>query len=186
MHTKQWRWLKLGLMTAAVVVGLMVTLTPSATAGAYYGDYTLTAKHSGKCLDVAWFSTVDGGDIVQSWCSGAANQTWALHLITNHYFMLVSKHSGKCMDVQNGSLQHAADVIQWSCNGSDSQLWNPIYIKTENGIPYYILENKKSWKCLDVAWFSMSNGGNVLQANCTATDNQLWDLRDLTYGTHGL
>jgi len=108
MHKKQWRWLKLGLMTAAVVVGLMVTLTPGATAGAYYGDYTLTAKHSGKCLDVAWFSTVDGGDIVQSWCSGAANQTWQLHLITNHYFMLVSKHSGKLF-AQEDLLQRPSD-----------------------------------------------------------------------------
>jgi hypothetical protein len=180
------RWRMHGLAGAALLVAFAALLAPRANAAAYYGEYTLAAKHSGKCLDVAWFTMADGGDVVQSTCSGTTNQTWNLSLVGGWYFQLAAKHSGKCLDVANGSLQHAADVIQWTCNYTDSQLWTPIYVKTVGGVPFYMLENKKSWKCLDVAWFSTADGGNVLQANCTGTDNQLWDLTNLKFGYHGL
>lgn len=47
------------------------------------------------------------------------------------------------------------------------------------------LQNANSGLCLDVAYFSQDVGGNVLQADCTATDNQLWDLYNLDIDHHG-
>jgi hypothetical protein len=65
-------------------------------------------------------------------------------------------------------------------------MWWIAYEKTENGIPYYKVINLNSGRCLDVAWFSQSDGGNVLQANCTGTDNQLWRIHNNTIGYDGI
>jgi hypothetical protein len=149
-------------------------------------EHSLTARHSSKCLDVSGFSQADGGNVFQWRCMGGLNQTWKLYFTGGGYAMLVAKHSGKCLDVANGSPQSGANVIQWGCNGSNSQLWHWIYIRTVSGIPYYILENRQTSKCLDVAGFSQADGGNVFQWDCTATDNQLWDFYNLRHGYHGI
>ena len=48
-----------------------------------YGEgYRFVARHSGKCLDVAGWSTDDGTGIIQWQCHGGANQTWLLRPVT--------------------------------------------------------------------------------------------------------
>jgi hypothetical protein len=63
------------------LLGIFAALSNTALANYTFGgdEYTLTAKHSGKCLDVAWFSMVNEGDIVQSHCSGTNNQIWRIY-----------------------------------------------------------------------------------------------------------
>jgi hypothetical protein len=40
------------------------------------GYHRITARHSGKCLDVAGYSTADSARIVQYTCNGGTNQQW--------------------------------------------------------------------------------------------------------------
>ena len=191
-----WRRATRSLVTAALAVGFMSIFTTYASATDTFGGdpWTLTAKHSKKCLDVAWATQAENGDVVQSHCAGTANQTWKVYYFGNvHNLVLEAKHSQKCLDVKDSGFQHAADVVQRTCDWGfahpdwgDSQVWEPYWIKTVVGIPYYILVNENSGKCLDVAWFTQADGGDVLQADCTGADNQLWDLYDLQYPHHGL
>jgi hypothetical protein len=155
-------------------------------------EYTVSPKHSGKCLDVAWFTTLDAGDVVQSVCSSTDNQTWQIARSADGVSAIfTAKHSGKALDVLGQSMAHAADVVQWTNGGFQgpgvrtSQWWRPVFVKVENNIPYYKLVNTNSGMCLDVAWFSQADGGNVLQATCTGTDNQLWDIVNIATGVHG-
>ncbi|MGZ4619699.1 MAG: RICIN domain-containing protein [Frankiaceae bacterium] len=176
------------LLGALLTLGFIGISTSQASATTVGGAdmYTLTAKHSQKCLDVAWFSVAENGDVVQSHCAGTANQMWAGYWSQNDQNMLlVAAHSGKYLDVKNDSLAHGADVVQRTGDWSYSQIWQRKYIQTVNGIDYFELVNKNSGKCLDVAWFDLSDGAKVLQANCTGTDNQLWDLYNITQGRHG-
>ncbi|MGV9383416.1 RICIN domain-containing protein [Nonomuraea sp. NPDC003707] len=47
--------------------------------GTYGSGYQMVvAKHSDKCLDVAWASYADGANILQSSCWNGANQQWLL------------------------------------------------------------------------------------------------------------
>ncbi|MFG2878723.1 RICIN domain-containing protein [Streptomyces sp. NPDC048337] len=85
------------------------------------GSYYLKAGHSFKCMDVAGFSTENGGNVVQWNCHGGANQRWRISgqaWQENHNtFNLVSEYSGKCLDVEGVSTQNKANVHQWECLG---------------------------------------------------------------------
>jgi hypothetical protein len=178
---------RIKLFCCLTLLGIVAALSNTALAQTLGGpEHMLKVKHSGKCVDVAWFSMANEGDIVQSHCTGTDNQIWKEYMgsITTPK-IFVAKHSGKAMDVKNKSTFHAADVVQydyhgfWGPDARYSQMWTTVYAKTENGIPYYKLVNFRSGLCLDVAWFSQADGGNVLQANCTGTDNQLWQIINL-------
>jgi len=40
--------------------------------------YSIRARHSGKCLDVAWASQADSEHVNQFTCKGSTNQQWYL------------------------------------------------------------------------------------------------------------
>ena len=209
----------LGLAVAAVV-------PPNANATNYYGgeDYTLTVRHTGKCLDreyTLWYGMKlynqnDGAGVVQSactaetpepivckvpsactgtpplpqicsnpWCKNP-NQIWQLYLTgISGPIKLRNKQSGKCLDVAGGSIVNYASAVQMPCVETDSQLWYAYVVRYSNGIPYYVLDNVKSGKCLEVAWWSTADAAAVVQGNCTWYDNQLWDLYNLPFNYHG-
>lgn len=80
-------------------------------------------EHSGKCLDVAEFSTDNGGNIWQWQCNGTANQRWRIVEPGDGggtFFTLVSQNSGKCVDVSDYSVEDGANIWQWTCH----QLYN--------------------------------------------------------------
>src|SRR5262249_49066802 len=84
---------------------------------------TLTAVHSGRCMDVKDFSTADGG-LVQQWdCSGNANQQWQFKDMGNGQHEIINVNSGKCLDVSGVSKSNGAVVHQWRCHGKANQLW---------------------------------------------------------------
>ncbi len=149
--------------------------------------YKVTAKHSGYVLDVAFNTMADDGDIVQSYWANTDNQKWQIFYLSGGWKAFAAKSSGKFMDVYNSSTSHAANVVQWGSTLSrNSQQWSIEYVQTINSIPYCQIVNRNSGKCLDVAYFSMAVGGDVIQANCSGGDNQMWILYNLTYGYYGL
>jgi ligand-binding sensor domain-containing protein len=186
-----------------LLAGLAVAAAaPKAAATNYYGgeDYTLTVRHSGKCLDIEYnaflyfwlgmkfFNTADGAAVVQSRCtgSGTANQVWKLYLTgISGPVKLANKLTGKCMDVSGGSLVNYTSVVQMPCAESDSQLWYAYQVATFNGIPYYVLDNVKTGKCLEVAWGSTGDAAALVQGNCTWGASQLWDLYNVPFNYHG-
>jgi hypothetical protein len=179
-----------GLPGAALAVALVCLLPSQAIAQGpepLAEPFTLIAAHSRKCLDVAWSSPLDGAGVVQSRCVRTANQIWKVDWKNNvHNLRLRVAHSDMCLGVQGTppSQQHGARIVQRACDGSDSQIWHRYYIKTSapwffplgEKVPYYVLVNERSRHCLDVAWSSLADDAEVVQAMCTATDNQLWDF----------
>jgi len=57
------------------------------------GTLTLTARHSGKLLDVFSGSTVDGADVVQWTANGQANQRWRFQDVGGGYSTVTSVNS---------------------------------------------------------------------------------------------
>jgi hypothetical protein len=193
-----WYWLSSSFFLVALMVSFLLVQTPQAEAvhtpqaAADYNEFHLTAMHSGKCVEVIsipflpWLTFMDGAPVTQSSCWGTANQTWrVLRLDIHGHVKVISKPSGKCMDVADSSQWPAASVIQAPCSPSHSQLWRAMYVRSVNGIPFYILQNRNSWHCLDVAWSSTTDYATVVQGYCSMTPNQLWDLRNLRLGYHG-
>jgi len=96
--------------------------------------YTLIARHSGRCLDIAGGTgAVYNGTIAQQWgCLGyyQTNQKWHLYENTvdgRTIYKMAAMHSGKCLDVLGGpaAINNGSQVAQWDCLGNEwtNQRW---------------------------------------------------------------
>lgn len=139
--------------------------------------YQITAKHSGKCLDVAGGSVLIGAPVIQWDCNGLENQQWTFTPIGAGYYKIIARHSGKALDVLGGELSVLNGVIveQWDYNGGANQRWSVEYI----GDGYYRIVAMHSGKCLDILGALPIHGALADQWGCTGGDNQKWRLTEI-------
>lgn len=133
------------------------------------GIYRITAKHSGKSMDVAGVSRNNGANVHQWDYVGGNNQKWRAIDKGAGYFQLQSVHSGKCLDVAAWSRSNGGNLIQWDCHNGANQQFKP-----ENQGGHYYLRNRHSNKCADVREVSYSNGASIHQWDCIGQDNAKW------------
>ncbi len=86
------------------------------------GYQQIRVVHSGKCLEVANYSTSDGADIVQMDCSGEANQAFKKEF-NNGGYKLKIKHSGKYVDCAGQGTSDGTNIHQWSGWAGDNQIF---------------------------------------------------------------
>ncbi|RJG03980.1 hypothetical protein D3878_22295 [Noviherbaspirillum sedimenti] len=140
------------------------------------GAQAITAKHSGKCVDLSAWSNANGVQMQQWSCNGGTNQQWLFKDVGNARYQIVSKTSGKCLDVKDGNTADGAIVQQMDCQaGATKQQWTFL---PENG-GYNKLKSVASGKCMDVTAMSTADGAKLVQWSCSATnasggDNQRW------------
>jgi ricin-type beta-trefoil lectin protein len=135
--------------------------------------YRLTARHSGRCLDVEGALTTTGAAVHQWDCHGGGNQQWRLVQQANGSYALVAQHSGKCLDVAGVSTQDGGVLHQWDCHGGANQQWWPI--PAANG--RYQLVSVNSQLCLAVSHDATGNGPRAIQENCGALEfDERWLL----------
>lgn len=131
--------------------------------------YRLTARHSGKVMDVVSASTADNAEVKQyTWNSGG-NQRWRFEDSGGGYSRLVNQNSGKCLDVAGASTADGGNVIQYSCGTGTNQQWQ----WTATG-SYFQLRARHSGKCLDVVSASTADGADIHQYTCGSGTNQQW------------
>jgi len=147
------------------------TTTPPPT------QYTLTARHSGKLLDVFNAATTDGANAVQWAANGQANQQWRFADAGGGYFQIVSLNSGKCLDVFGGATATAdgVRVVQWACHTGTNQQWQI----QDLGTGYIRLAARHSGKCLDIQNAATTDGAQAIQWTCGTAANQQWQRRPL-------
>jgi hypothetical protein len=207
---RKYSWVAI-VATSVLALAFAAVVTPNANAINWHGgeNHTLTAIHSGKCLDLEYtlwfrgvkiFNTADGAGVVQSTCasqvsparictnpSGCAstNQYWGLLTQLNGPSKLQNRLSGKCMDVADDSTMNGARVVQMPCNDEDKfQLWEVSEIAT--GTKLYRLKNGSSGLCLEVAAGSQADGATVVQGTCTNANYQVWSLYNIPLGANGI
>lgn len=132
----------------------------------------ISAKHSGKCLDIPSGATTNGANITQWDCHGGENQQFTYVDKGNGYGTIANKRSGKCLDIAGGATSNGAKVLQWDCHGGDNQLFS----YTDKGNGYGTIGNKRSGKCLDIERGGRNNGAKVLQWDCHGGANQLFRI----------
>lgn len=139
-----------------------------------YGfPFSITAKHSGKCLNVAGASSANNANVQQYPCVGAENERWWLtpDVATNPtQFEFKAAHSGKCLDIAGGSIANNGNAQQYDCIGVANERW----LVQSAGDGYFYIKNANSGKCLTVAGASTSTNANVDQFTCVSADNQKW------------
>ncbi|HLL67582.1 MAG TPA: RICIN domain-containing protein [Micromonosporaceae bacterium] len=135
---------------------------------------TITARHSGKVLDLAGGSTANGVLPVQQAPTGAPTQRWRLTATADGYYRIVNTASGRCLDVSAASIADGAAVLQWTCGTAVNQQWSRVDV----GGGYSQLRARHSGKCLDVTGGSMLDAAVAVQFTCApAALNQQWLIR---------
>ncbi len=136
------------------------------------GIYTLTAKCSGKVLDVKDASYDDGAKMQQWTNYSANNQRFRIDDMGGGYYKLTAVHSGKLLDVPYASTERGVQLQQCYDNGNDAQRWQIIDV----GGGYYKLISKASGLAMDVSNSSTADGAVVQQWTDNGTDAQKWYL----------
>jgi len=140
------------------------------------GYYTLTARCSGKVLDVLDASKLDGARIQQWKLNGNIAQHWKIEPVKGApgYYILTARCSGKVLDVLDGSDRDGARIQQWTLNGNTAQHWR---IDPVAGAPgYFILTARCSGKVLDVLDASTLDGARIQQWSLNGNNAQHWKL----------
>ncbi|MEV5495402.1 RICIN domain-containing protein [Nonomuraea fuscirosea] len=131
--------------------------------------YRITARGSGKVMDVVGASTANNAEVKQYPWNGGGNQRWQFQDTGGGYYRLVNQTSGKCLDVASASTADGANVIQYTCGGGANQQWQ--WVATGG---YFQLRARHSGKCLDVVNASTADGADIQQYACGAGTNQQW------------
>jgi len=131
--------------------------------------YRITARHSGKAMNVRQASTNDSARIDQYTYGGNAWQKWGFDDFGGGYLRIYSRHSGKCLDVAGASTADGAELIQYSCGGGTNQQFQMV----TNG-NYFQLRARHSGKCVDVPSASTADSVILKQYPCNAGTNQQW------------
>jgi endo-1,4-beta-D-glucanase Y/chitodextrinase len=155
------------------------TASTSPPPAGFNGTYKITARHSGKVLEVANGSAADGANVQQWTDNGSTAQQWIITPTTDGYYKLVCKASGKALEVSYNLLTDGGNVHQWTYSGANNQQW-----KLEDvGGGFYKITARHSGKGLDVANASLADGGNVHQWTYNGGTNQQWQVTQLSTAT---
>ncbi|ADL48704.1 RICIN domain-containing protein [Micromonospora aurantiaca (nom. illeg.)] len=173
-NDSQYVWLPIAFPTAT---SMSLTWYPSVTvdtaAGTVTGNsptyYRVTARHSGRVLDVINGSTANNAEVKQWGWNGGGNQRWEFQDAGGGWFRLVNAASGKCLDVANASTADGANIIQYTCGSGANQQWQWAALGG-----WFQLRARHSGKCLDVVNAGTGDGADVQQYACGAGTNQQW------------
>ena len=132
------------------------------------GVYKITAKHSGKVLDVSEISNADGAIIHQWEYLGQANQKWRVEQQTDGTYRFTAQHSGKVLDAKSAGTTAGTVIWQYTWNNTCAQKW-----RIENRADgAYTIRSTCSDKVLDVSGASLENGAILQLWTGGGGDNQ--------------
>lgn len=145
------------------------------TGGGSSPYYRITARHSGRVMDVVSSSTANNAEVKQYGWNGGGNQQWQFQEIGGGWYRLMNRTSGKCLDVASNSTADGANIIQYTCGGGANQQWR----WHDVGGGYHQLVARHSGKCLDVVNGSTSDGADIQQFSCHSGTHQQWSRTEV-------
>lgn len=158
-----------GIKSTAVTASVFGTTPPPAGLG--NGVYRITARHSGKALDVAGSSQADGANVAQYTYGGGNNQKWTVRNEGGTY-SIRAVHSGKALDLNTTN----SDINQWTYSGNTNQKWRIESV----GSGYYRIVSTSSGQCIDVVGNSTADGAQINQYPCNGANNQSFQFSYLS------
>ena len=90
------------------------------------GYYKITAKHSGKVLDVYWEKMEAGANVQQYYWNNGDNQQWVVKDAGDGYFYIISKSNSLYMDVYGGVASNDVNIDTYTGHGGISEKWKLI------------------------------------------------------------
>lgn len=134
----------------------------------------ITAKHSGKVLDVTGASKADRANVIQWNYSGNNNQIWDFKLVnaTKKYYKIFNKYSRKILNVKSYSKVNGGNIIQYKEDGKNNELWKVEPV----GDGYCKIVSVDSGKALTIKDANKAAGANLIQWDYVGNPNQQFKL----------
>jgi len=132
------------------------------------GTYRITARSSGKSLDVSGRSTADGANIVQWTYGGGTNQQWSVQSLGSGAYSIRAVHSGKALDLSGFSTADGGDINQWAYGGGNNQRWRIESV----GSGYFRIVSVHSGKAVEITGNSNADGAGINQRTYSGGTNQ--------------
>lgn len=126
-----------------------------------------TTRDVGSCLGVESASIENGARVVQSSCSGRANQQWRVRDTGDGHAHLYVRHANKCLNVSGESLEDGAEIIVWRCGPEHNQQWQ--VQDADDG--HVRLVARHSGKCLELSGDD-GDGAPFIQSSCSDSTRQ--------------
>ncbi|WP_114778448.1 DUF2264 domain-containing protein [Botryobacter ruber] len=134
------------------------------------GVYKITARHSGKALQVSGGASENGAAVQQWEYSGTDNQKWQVEQVDGSLYKLTNLQSYKVLDLRLSSTADGALLQQWDWTNGANQKWN--IEDTADG--FMRILSQHSGKSVDVQKSSTDNGATVHQWAYWGGNNQQW------------
>lgn len=150
--------------------------TPSSGTTIANGTYRITARNSGKSLDVAARSTADGANVIQYTYGGGTNQQWTVQLLSTGVYSIRAVHSGKALDVSAWSTSDGGDINQYTYSGGNNQRWRIESV----GSGYYRIVSVHSNKAVEITGNSTANNAAINQRTYSGATNQQFTFQSLS------
>ncbi len=150
-----------------IEISMLFLLLFSVTVSAYYGEYTIVSKSSGKMLYVSGESgsiTSDGANVKQHNATGENRDIWIVRTLDGTNFRIMNKETGNALVPDESS----TNIYQWSNIIDYFQEWK--ITEVESG--YVTIESR-----LNNTVATVEDGhSNVFQEAYSGSDNQKWKL----------
>lgn len=149
------------------------------------GTFTVTARHSGKLVEVArnrqgQCGAIDGSNVDQKGADGSSCQQWVVKRMRDkdgnidpyYWTFHPASNPAQAMDIYNLSPLDGGNVGTWSFFNNEAQHYRLI----DKGSGYYQILARCSGKVLNVQGASTADGANVEQWRATDATNQQFVL----------
>jgi GH43 family beta-xylosidase len=168
-NIQQWDWLGYDNQQFLIEAADNTTIASGNT-------FNLINANSNKAMEVAGYSTTNGGNVQQWDYVGAASQKWTVTDVGGGAYKFVNVNSNKAMEVGGFSLANGGNIQQWDYVGAASQKWQII----PNPDGTYAILSIHNGKSAEVSGFSTANGGNVQQWDYTGVASQKWKFTQVS------
>lgn len=158
---------------------LGTTPDPEPPTGIQNGTYRITARNSGKSLDVSGRSTADGANVVQWTYGGSTNQQWSVQSLGSGVYSIRAVHSGKSLDVSGWSTADGGDINQWAYSGGNNQRWRIESV----GSGYFRIVSVHSGKAVEITGNSTTDGAGINQRTYSGANSQQFTFQLLGSAT---
>ena len=141
------------------------------------GTYYIESKSSGKIIEVADASNLNGANVQQGTLSNATNEQFEIKASSAGHYSIIAKHSNKAVEVAGASLAIGANISQYAINGTPAQDWK--FIPTGNG--YFTIVSKLSdARLMDLDDLNPADGTNIKVFTPNGSAAQAWKLVPVT------
>ncbi|WP_029069505.1 pectate lyase [Jonesia quinghaiensis] len=135
--------------------------------------YVLENRQSGKVMEVADWSTADGGVIQQFTRNDGAWQQWRFKSVGSGWYVLENRHSGKVVDLWENKTADGTPFRQFTAHNGVNQQFK---LADSNGGAHKRLINNASSKALTVTDRSKADFATVTALSDKNQFNQQWKL----------